>query len=170
VYTHKDSANKPENSRKEGESFIGHPLIAVSALGESAPLENTTAVHLLNVVDQNRKRCKPARADEEIHGPVQHASRRRDKPCEAEEERNDCPDEDIDFAREWAGSVGAVQMEEPCRNAQNNLQRVTYQLWSGNNVCVSVKEMLTAAKVNSPKRRMVERRRDMIMMMDTVYF
>jgi hypothetical protein len=58
--TYQNTRHKPDNGRQEAESLGGPPATADIVMSDSAPAESTSAVDVVQSIDQKTKGGKPS--------------------------------------------------------------------------------------------------------------
>jgi hypothetical protein len=95
-----ERAGEPNAGRDEAEGLSGLPLPTVAATCETIPVERTTAMGLVNPVDERTERGKPGEAKKEVERIMQEVVGEWQKPDQAEEGRDSSNNLSVDFATE----------------------------------------------------------------------
>jgi hypothetical protein len=119
--TNEKSRSEPEDSRDKRESLSSLPLVALSAMGETAPLESAAAVQLMKPVDEDTERSKPRQAENEVDGSMQHAGGCWNHPDKREHNRERSNDFGIDFATPRTSSGLMTDMEKVAYDSEDDL-------------------------------------------------
>jgi len=115
-----NSANSPEDSTQEAESLRSLPLVARTAMLDTAPGEVATTSQMVKPVDKHTERRKPAQRNDEVSRNMQHSMDARNHPQQGEDDGKAGKHDDIDFAAEGTSVLVMVDFEEVCVQTEDD--------------------------------------------------
>jgi hypothetical protein len=158
----KQSTGEPEAAGDERKGLGSLPGAAIAASGKTAPVEGVAAANRVDMLDENAKGRKPGASHEKIEGVVHDGARGGDHPDQGGNQRDGGDDLDIDLTAEWALVAVAVLVQKVAIDTENDLERsVRVRCFSKQGLPV-----LTPAQTNSAKRKIMESKRERIMLED----
>jgi len=70
-----ERASKPKDCRNKAKGLGGLPLVTLSTVVQTSPVEYSTAINFMDPVDQDSESREPSGADDEVDGVVHKRGR-----------------------------------------------------------------------------------------------